>query len=575
MDCIKDPDTTEITFMTASQVGKSEVINNILGYFICEEPCPILFCLPTERLAQDYSKDRIAPMIRDSDILDSKFKDRRARDSENTIQHKKFTGGHLTLIGANSPAGLSSRPIRVLLCDEIDRWPLSAGAEGDPLDIVKGRTKNFHNAVKIYVSTPTEKGISRIERSFEESDKRIYKVPCPHCGFEQPLKWAQIKWPKDSEDKPLLDQTHYECVECEEGIDEAYKLSMLKKGYWEAQAEFSGHAGFHLNALYSPWVSWQTVAENFIKSKGDPESLKTWTNTDIAETWELKGEGVEDTPLLLRREQYTPDSLPAGVIYLTAGIDVQADRLECEIKGWGLNEENWSVDYKIIYGDTENQEIYNQMYAWICQGFTPAHGSELDVSGTAIDSGFRTETVYKFVQNKHKAASPVYAVKGIQGIGQPIANRPTKKTKRNIKVYSIGTDTAKARLYNRLKMVKAGPGFCHYPALGSHDEEYFKQLTAEKLVNRKSMGRETRVWINVYGRNEVLDCHVYAMAALSIRKPRLERIAKTIFENTDEPYEPPDDADSDDGESETPPKPNKSKGKNRGRRGSWLKKGLY
>lgn len=580
MDAVKEPEVKEVVFMTSSQVGKSEMLNNIIGYHVAHEPCPILLALPTLRLAEAYSKDRIAPMIRDTPAITDKFKDKRAKDSDNTILHKKYTGGHLTLVGANSTSSLSSRPISKLLMDELDRWP-STTPEGDPIKIVQDRTKNWHNAKQIMASSPTEAGRSKIEKAYKASDQRVYHVPCPHCGFEQPLKWEQIKWPKDSEGNHLHEAAFLECIDCEKAIDESYKLSMLKAGRWIARKPFKGIAGFHLNALYSPWVAWSRTVESFLKAKADPETLKVWTNGDMGEVWELEGEGVDINPLIVRREQYTPATLPVGVVYITAGVDVQGDRLEAEVVGWGLGEETWSIEYITIYGNPHHQQVYKQMFEALERTYTPAHGSEIICSSIAIDSGFATDSVYDFVRKASNRTRGVYATKGVGGEGLPIVGKPSKKTKKNVRLFPVGVDTCKARLYNRLNSSSPGFGYCHFPAPSgsadddSYNEEYFAQLTSERLVRVMSRGRETYQWRKVRNRNEALDCRIYAMAALSIRKPNLEKIAKVIGVKVVERKEFDEPADNVESIEVARQKKTKKKKVNRRRKESWLKRGQY
>ena len=320
MDAFSDHDVSEVVIMSSAQVGKTEFLNNVLGYHVHQDPSPILLLQPTLEMAETYSKDRLAPMIRDTPALNELIKDPRARDSGNTLLKKNFPGGFLAMAGSNSPSSLASRPCRIVLCDEVDRYPASAGTEGDPVNLARKRTATFLNRKICLTSTPTEKGKSRIEIAYEASDKRRYAVPCPHCDEMQPLDWSNVKWDKD---KP--ETAHYVCRECGCVIDHKEKVKMLKGGEWVAGAPFKGVAGFHLSELYSPWRTWAEVAIDFLQAKQQPELLKTWVNTSLGETWEESGEKADPDILYSRREEYTDP--PEDVLLVVASVDTQDDRL--------------------------------------------------------------------------------------------------------------------------------------------------------------------------------------------------------------------------------------------------------
>jgi phage terminase large subunit GpA-like protein len=299
MDSVTDPSVHTIVVMKSAQIGWTEIINNIVGYFIDQDPCPIMVIQPTEHLAETWSKDRLAPMIRDTACLTKKVRDSKSRDSGNTILHKNFPGGHLTAIGANAPSNLASRPIRIVLPDEVDRYPASAGAEGDPINLAQKRTRTFFNRKLMMGSTPTVKEASRIELAFEDSDQRRYFVPCPDCNEFQTLKWAQVQWLKNEPDK-----AYYVCEHCGSCIQESSKHWMVRQGEWRATKPFSGTAGFHIWEGYSPWSTWGELAVDFLKAKRNTETLKTFVNTSLGETWEEAGETVDPDSLFYRREQY-------------------------------------------------------------------------------------------------------------------------------------------------------------------------------------------------------------------------------------------------------------------------------
>lgn len=331
MDAFNDPTAEFVTLMTSSQIGKTEIVNNIIGYFIEHDPSPMLLIMPTLEMGSAWSKDRLAPMLRDTPSLRGKVTDAKAKDSGNTILHKTFPGGHITVAGANSPASLASRPVRIVLFDEVDRYPPSAGTEGDPVKLGTKRSLTFWNRKIFHDSTPTVRGVSRIEALWEESDKRRFFVPCPQCKQSQVLVWANLKWDKD--DPP--NTVRYECEKCQSRLTESDKHRMIAHGVWRSERpERTTHAGFHINELYSPWSTWKSVVENFLEAKKRPETLKVWVNTTLGETWEDdESYSISDESLRGRIEQYV--GVPEGVLLLTAGVDVQDDRLECLVKGWG------------------------------------------------------------------------------------------------------------------------------------------------------------------------------------------------------------------------------------------------
>lgn len=517
MDAMSDPRIETVVFMSGAQVGKTEVLLNAIGFYICHDPAPILVLQPTLAMGQAFSKDRLAPMIRDTPALVGKVKDARARDANNTTLHKGFPGGHITVAGSNSPSSLASRPIRVVLADEIDRYPSSAGSEGDPVSLAKKRSATFHNRKLVLTSTPTIRGSSRIEAAFEESDQRRYFVPCPDCGEKHFLKWQQVRWP---EGKP--DEAVYCCESCGSVWDDVTRQRAIQRGEWMATG--SGHyktAGFHLSGLYSPWTPLGDAARDFLEAKKLPEQLRVWVNTFLGETWEDQGEQIEDSSIADRREDWG-DQLPDEVVLITAGVDVQDDRFELEVVGWGRDEETWSLDYQVIYGDPSAPAVWNELDDYLKQTFAHPKGVDLPIRATCIDSGGHyTSAVYNFVRPRE--ARRVFAIKGMGGEGKALVGRPSKNNIGKIRLFPIGVDTAKELIYGRLKIEEPGPGFCHFPE--SRDDEYFRQLTAEKIVTKYSAGRAKRAWIKTRARNEALDVRVYAVAAYALLNTNLNRLA--------------------------------------------------
>ena len=343
MDAVSDPSIETVVVMSSAQVGKTEVINNITGFHIDQDPAPMLVLLPTVEMAQAWSKDRLAPMLRDTPALRGRVKAPRSKNSNNTLLHKVFPGGHITMTGANAPASLASRPIRIVLCDEVDRYPPSAGTEGDPVSLARKRATTFWNRKVVLTSTPTLKGVSRIESEFEISDQRYYHLACPHCGHEQRLHWENVKWQKDEQGNHVPESAAYYCGECGSMWTEAERIKAIRNGRWIATRQSKGIAGFHLSELYSPWSSIEDIVRNFLKAKGNSEPLRAFVNTALGESWEDRSEQIDQHSIYARREEYDAD-VPEGVLLLTAGIDVQRDRIEIEVAGWGEGDESWNVD---------------------------------------------------------------------------------------------------------------------------------------------------------------------------------------------------------------------------------------
>lgn len=520
MDAMCDPAVEAVVVMSSAQIGKTEIINNVIGYYIHLDPSPILLLQPTLEMAEAWSKDRFAPMLRDTKVLQGLVKDPRSRDSGNTLLHKRFTGGHITMAGANSPASLASRPIRLVLCDEVDRYPASAGTEGDPVSLAKKRTTTFWNRKLLLTSTPTIKGASRIEAAFEQSDQRRFYVPCPHCGESQTLKWLQVKW-ESGEDGHKPETACYICEHNGCIITDSNKHQMLKHGKWMAEAEFTGIAGFHINELYSPWVSFAQMVTEFLRAKKLPETLKTWVNTSLGETWEEAGEVIEADSLIKRKESWGTEA-PEPVLLVTAGVDVQGDRLEIEVKGWGAGEESWSLDYRIFYGDPAQAMVWQELDRFLLKPIKSQLGIMLSIACTCIDSGgHHTQAVYQFCAEREVRG--VFAIKGINQAAKPLVGRPSKNNRYKMRLYPIGTDTAKEVIFSRLKISELGAGYYHFPL--ERDKEYFLQLTAEKQITSFNKGVAKREWIKIRARNEVLDCNVYALAALKLLNPDFELLA--------------------------------------------------
>lgn len=519
-----------VVLMKGSQVGGTECGNNWLGYIIHHAPGPAMMVLPTVEMAKRSSKQRIAPMIEECAQLQERVKDPRSRDSGNTMLAKEFPGGILIMTGANSAVGLRSMPVRYLFLDEIDGYTHDVDGEGDPVELAVKRTATFARSRKVFVcSTPTIRGVSRIEVAYDRSDQRVYKVPCPDCGHEQQIQWRNLKWPKG---KPA--EVAMACEGCEVLIPEHKKGWMLARGRWVATAESDGKTiGYHLNSLYSPlgWYPWAQAVEDFLSAKQQGrEALKTWTNTVLAETWEEESDSVPEAILLSRREKYAAE-VPHGVLVLTAGVDVQDDRLEVEIVGWGKGEESWAVDYVVLWGDPGGEELWTRLDDVFARKYEWERGGHHEIIAVAVDTGGHyTQQVYEYCRAREY--NRMYAVKGMAGTGRPIVTAPSRRGSgsrhRGVNLFTVGVDSAKGLLYSRLKLRTPGPGYCHFPDDDRFGQEYFAQLTAEKVVTRYQKGFPRREWVKVRPRNEALDCRVYALAAMYILNPVWDAIDERL-----------------------------------------------
>ncbi|WP_408033466.1 phage terminase large subunit family protein [Thalassobacter stenotrophicus] len=531
MDAISNAAAETVVIMSSSQIGKSEAILNMVGYHIDHDPAPIMVVMPTERDAETWSKDRFSPMARDTQCLQDKIANPKSRDGNNKILHKRFPGGHLTIVGANAPSGLASRPIRLLLCDEIDRYPFSAGAEGDPVNLAKKRTVTFWNRKIVLVSTPTNKGASRIDAAFEESDQRRFWVPCPNCGHEQILTWGQVKWDKDENGSHRPESARYHCADCDAAWKDETRWAATSKGRWVAEAPFNGTAGFHLNEIYSPWVRLEAMAKAFLSARaGGDETMKTFVNTSLGETWMESGEAPDWQRLQGLKEEWRAGTVPAGGLFLTAGVDVQKDRIEVDVWAWGKGLQSWLIDHIVIDGGPGDPACWQKLSDLLGRTWVHAGGTPMTIARLAIDTGYETAAVYAWA--RQVGFGQVAPVKGLEGFNRasPVTG-PTfvdatiggKRLRRGARLWSVATSTFKAETYRFLRLdppevtspadgERFPPGFLHLP--GWVDAEWLKQLTAEQLVTVKNKrGFAKLEWQKLRERNEALDCRVYARAA--------------------------------------------------------------
>jgi phage terminase large subunit GpA-like protein len=534
MDALSPSDPARrVVFMKSAQVGATTAGSNWIGYVIHHAPGPMLAVQPTVELAKRFSRQRIDPLIAESPALRERVKPQRSRDAGNTVLSKEFPAGLLVITGANSAVGLRSMPARYLFLDEVDAYPPSAGEEGDPVALAEARTRTFSWRAKIFLtSTPTIHGVSRIEREFEQSDQRRFFVPCPHCGSTQWLKFERLKW-----DKGKPETAHYLCESCDGRIEERHKTAMLAAGEWRptadpASREGAGTVGFHLSALYSPigWLSWAEIARLWEAAQTSDEAKRSFRNSVLGETWVEAGEAPDWQRLYERRESWRPGVIPSGGLFLTAGADVQKDRIEVSVWAWGRGLTSWLVEHIIIEGGPERAESWSKLSELLGQTWPHEQGARLGLAKFAIDAGYEAAAVYAWA--RQAGFAQVAPIKGVEGFNRaaPVigpsfvdATEGGKKIRRGARLWTVAVATFKSETYRFLRHsrptdeeiangAKAPAGFVHLPQ--GVEAEWVKQLVAEQLVTvTTKRGFQRLEWQKSRERNEALDCRVYARAA--------------------------------------------------------------
>lgn len=511
-----------VVVMSSSQVGKTLIMKAVIGYHVHQAPVSMLMVHPTLTMAKSFSQDRLSTMIRDVPVLRALIDEAASRKSGNTVLRKKFPGGHLTIAGANSPASLASRPVGLVLFDETDRYPASAGTEGDPCALGERRMDGYPYGRSIYFSTPTHEGASKIADMYSLTDQRRFFVPCPFCDHRQLLSWENLRW-EEKNGKVVRDSIRYLCAQCGEGIAERYKAGMLLAGEWRptATAARKGYVGFRINALYSSLKSWDDWIHVYREYRPKPETYQVFWNTVLGRLWKTAGEAPDWEKIYARREQYPFNRVPLGASIIVAGADVQADRIEVEIRAYGPRFESWCLDYRKLIGPTAQPDVWAQLDRLLTEEFPYEAGGSAKIYRLAIDSGYETMQAYNFARKW--GPDRVMAVKGSSTKMAALLRTPSlidRDSKGNkiaaggVYVWIVGTDVAKTEIYRALR-AKGEPnefGRRHYPDL---PEDYFKQLVAEVLVSKRSgSGAKRFYWELPPGaRNEALDGNVYALAA--------------------------------------------------------------
>ena len=523
MDAMTDPNIEQVTVMKSARVGYTKILNHLIAYHMHQDPCPIMLVQPTLDDCQSYSKDEIAPMLRDTPCLQGVVSNPRAKDGDNTLLKKNFPGGTLQLVGSNSARGFRMVSRRIVLFDETDGYPPSAGTEGDQIKLGIRRTEYYWNRKIVAGSTPTVEDFSRIERLFKDTNQQRYFVPCPECNHFQYLRWDNMKWIDDDPNTAA-----YACESCGVLIPHSKKRWMIERGEWRPTAEGKNkHVGFHIWAAYSysPNASWSNLVEEWLASKDNPEQLRTYINTVLGEVWQDEYETKIGTSALMERasyESYKQGVPPRAVLVLLAGIDTQDDRLSLSVWGVGKGEEMFLIDRVKIYGSPSRSDVWQQLDEILSTPYINEDGVEMKIEIAAIDTGGHfTDEVYRYAKDRMNLG--VIAIKGVARLKSDVfLSKPNKietnsvgrSLRKSVLLFSVSVNKIKTHLHRRLKEAEPGKGYLHFYPTVTND--YFEELTAEREVRKSKNGYlSERVWMKKSGvRNEALDEMVYAYASL-------------------------------------------------------------
>ena len=516
MDCFSAGSRVEdVTWMKPSQYGATEAMVNIIGYHMDHAPCPIMVLMPSLEARTAWKSQKLNPLLTDTPVIRDLLGGNRSRDAANREDMIDFPGGILFLAGGNSPNSYAQRSVRIIMMDDLDRFPAEIGEEGDPLELAKGRTKAFARSKRLFCSTPTVED-HHIDRKWKQSDQRRPHLPCPHCNTYQALEWGGqdiphgMKWTRLPDGK--VTHVRYVCRECGAEIYEHHKPAMLAAGRWIAARPEVRARGYNWNSLASPiglGPSWQELVESWLDAQSSTATLRAWINTHLGLPWRAQGEESDPTALLARLEVY-PDDMPRRP--RTVGIDVQKDRLEVTVADWGPGEECWLIDHLIIEGDTAGPDPWAEL-AEELEAIAPDAG--------ALDTGYNTDMAAAFCARRPW----LFPAKGIEGIGKTLTEddetrkrRLRKRRKKGFSPHLVGDTAAKALLLQRLKLETPGPGYLHLPNEPWCDDEWLAQLTSNRLEETRVRGRLVVKWVQSRVRNEAYDCWKLALAALRLAK---------------------------------------------------------
>lgn len=541
LDMTADPSCERITLKWGAQVGKTQLALIAQAYRIVQNPVSQIMMQPSQGDLHTWLETKFNPLVEANSDLQALIAKPRGRDGVNNQRMKSYPGGFLMFSWSGSPKTMRGRSAPFIVCDETDGYDRTA--EGHPVGLLWQRAATFGDQrMLLEISTPTIKGASWIDSAYEQGDQRRFYVCCPHCGRAQPLRWSQVVWEKDSSGEHLPETARYLCEaeDCGTLWSDGDRVAAIRNAEvmgagWKSEKPFRGHASYHLSELYSCFRKLRDIVQSFLDKKA-ANDLQTFVNVSLAETWEEQGEQADAGSLMARAEAFRAPA-PRGVLVLTAGIDMQQDRLEVEIVGWGLGEESWAVEYRVLWGDPLQGDVWDDLDALLSETWQHESGAHLSISAACLDTGGSaglTQAAYEYARGK--TGRRLFAVKGVPGWGKPIVTSPMRKGSgqkaRKVDLFAVGVDEAKVVVTRRFGITSPGPGFCHFPL--DRDPEYFAQLTSEKLITRYIRGFAVREWHKTRDRNEAFDCRVYATAALKILNPNLGRLAKKFGVEADD-----------------------------------------
>lgn len=548
VDMTADPRCERVTLMWGAQVGKTQTALAAQAYRIAFDPVSQMMMQPSQGDLTTWLETKFNPLVDANTDMQELIAKPRGRDGVNNQRMKSYPGGFLMFSWSGSPKTMRGRSAPFIVCDETDGYDRTQ--EGHPVGLLWQRAATFGDQrLLLEISTPTLRGASWIETAFLEGDQRHFHVACPHCGHVQTLKWSQVNWEKDENGDHLPETATYLCEGegCGTAWNDGERVAAIRNaeregGGWIAKKPFRGHASYHLSELYSCFRRLKDIVQSFLDKKAAGD-LQTFVNVSLAETWEEEGDRLEAGVLMKRAEKFAAP-VPMGAGVLTAGIDMQTDRLEVEVVGWGLGEESWSVDYRTLWGDPLLPDVWQELDDLLSEIWTHETGTELRISAACLDTGGTTggytQAAYDYARKR--LGRKVFPIKGVGGWGRPIVTAPTKirqRGERPVHLHPIGVDEAKVVVAQRARISEPGKGYCHFP-LG-RDPAWFDMFTAEALRTRFVKGFAVREWHNVRPRNEAFDCRVYAYAALRILNPNIARLVRALEELGQEVEDTPAD----------------------------------
>lgn len=544
LDMTADPNCERITLKWGAQVGKTQLALVAQAFRIVQNPVSQIMMQPSQGDLHTWLETKFNPLVEANEDLQKLIAKPRGRDGVNNQRMKSYPGGFLMFSWSGSPKTMRGRSAPFIVCDETDGYDRTA--EGHPVGLLWQRAATFGDQrMLLEISTPTIKGASWIDTAYEQGDQRRFYVCCPHCGHAQTLRWSQVTWDKNDEGEHLPETARYLCEaeECGTLWSDGERVAAIRNAEamgagWRAAKPFRGHASYHLSELYSCFRKLRDIVQSFLDKRA-ANDLQTFVNVSLAETWEEQGEQADAGSLMARAEVFKAPA-PRGVVVLTAGIDMQQDRLEVEVVGWGLGEESWAVEYRVLWGDPLQDDVWDDLDAMLAETWQHQSGAQLSISAACLDTGGSagmTQAAYEYARGK--TGRRLFAVKGVPGWGKPIVTSPMRKGSgkkaRKVDLFAVGVDEAKVVVTRRLGIASPGPGYCHFPL--DRDPEYFAQMTSEKLMTKYIRGFAVREWHKTRDRNEAFDCRVYATAALKILNPNLARQAKKLGADEEDPQD--------------------------------------